>query len=138
MAILSDSFIITTKGFDDVIDITQKVSNVVANLNVQKALTNITVLSSCASIITIDDEPGIAFDVSKMLSMIAPINKVYQHDNIWHEGNAYAHLRATILGNSLTIPVYDNKIVLDELQRIVLIDFDNKPRSRKIIVSVVY
>ena len=99
---------------------------------------NVSVLSSTASILIIEDEPGIAFDISKMLSMLAPVNKVYQHDNIWHDGNAYSHLRASILGNSVTLSMVDGGIQLDSFQKIVLIDFDNKPRKRDIVVSVIY
>ena len=61
-----------------------------------------------------------------------------QHDNIWHEGNAYSHLRASILGNDITLPVSDGKVMLDELRKIILIDFDNKSANRNIVVTVIY
>ena len=138
MAILLEKFSIISKGFNDVIDITQYVSNIVSNFNVQNAMVNISALSSYVSIITIEDESGIAYDISKMLEIIAPINRVYQHDNIWHEGNAYSHLRASILGNDITLPVSDGKVMLDELRKIILIDFDNKSANRNIVVTVIY
>ena len=74
----------------------------------------------------------------KLLENIVPINKVYQHDNTWHDGNAYAHLRATLLGNNITLSVENGEIILNTWQKIVLIDFDNKQRTRQIVVSVMY
>ena len=138
MACKNDKFTILTKGFDDLIDITLKVQDVVSSFDVKSGIANISVLSSTASIITLEDEPGLSFDLPNILENIAPINKVYQHDSSWHDGNANAHLKAAILGNSLNLSVIDGKIELSTWQKIVLIDFDNKSANRQVIVSVAY
>ena len=138
MTVKTEKFTISTKGFDDVIDITTRVQSIVSGIEEKNAIVNISTTSSTASITTLEYEPGLVVDLPKMLDGIVPINKVYQHDNAWHDGNAYAHLRAAILGNNVTLSVIDGQIELNTWQKIILIDFDNKPRVRQIVVSVVY
>ena len=138
MTVLTEKFTISTKGFDDVIDITSRVQSIVSNSQEKNAIVNISTTSSTASILTLEYEPGLVFDLPKLLENIVPINKVYQHDNTWHDGNAYAHLRATLLGNNITLSVENGEIILNTWQKIVLIDFDNKQRTRQIVVSVMY
>lgn len=138
MSTKCEKFIVNTNGFDDLIDITSRVENIVSFLNVKEGIVNVCLIGSCASIITFEDEPNIKFDISKVLETIIPINKVYQHDISWHDGNAHAHLKAIFLGNSKTFSVIDGKIQLSEFQKIALIDFDNKNSTRQVIVSVVY
>ena len=136
MSVKFEKFLISSKGFDDVIDITSKVQNIVSLFDIENAIANIFSLSSCTSLITLDSEPNLAYDLAKILESIVPINKIYQHDNFWHDGNAYSHLRASILGNNITLPVIGGKIMLDSYQQIVMIDFDNKPSQRQVIVTV--
>lgn len=138
MACKNDKFTILTKGFDDLIDITSKVQDIVSSYSVKAGIVNISVLSSTASIITLEDEPGLSFDLPNILENIVPINKVYQHDASWYDGNANAHLKAAILGNNLNLSVVDGKIELSTWQKIVLIDFDNKSANRQVVVSVVF
>lgn len=128
---------ILSKGFDDLIDITQKVKNVVLSSNIQAGIVNIQVVSSCASVVVLDNVDGLGYDLSKMLQEIVSINKVYQYDNNWQEGNAFSHLRALLMKNNTTLALIDNKIQLSENQRILFIDFDNKATSKQIIVSIV-
>ena len=137
MTVKNDKFTISSKGFDDLIDITSKVQSVVDSFKVKQGIVNVSVLASTASIITMEQEPGLAFDLKKLFQEMIPINQIYQHDNLWHEGNAFAHLKATILGNNLALSVIDGKIMLNTYQQIVLVDFDNKPSARQIVVSVV-
>lgn len=138
MPVVNEKFSITTNGFDDLVDITQKIRNIVLNSKPNDAIINIFVNSSGASILLLETEPGLTFDLEKLLENLVPINKIYKHDNIWHEGNAHAHLKSSLIGNSITIPVISGNIELNQYQQIVLIDFDNKPRVREIIVSVVF
>ena len=138
MACKNEKFTILTKGFDDLIDITSKVQDIVSSFSVKAGIVNVSVLSSTASIITLEDEPGLSFDLPNILENIVPINKVYQHDVSWHDGNANAHLKAAILGNNLNLSVVDGKIELSTWQKIVLIDFDNKSANRQVVVSVVF
>ena len=136
MSVISEKISILTKGFDDVIDITSKIQDIVSSYDIKCGILNIFVASSTASLLTIENEPGIIFDISKLLELLVPINKIYQHDNVWHDGNANAHLKAAILGNHLTLPIFDGKVEINSCQQIVLIDFDNKSQTRQIIVSI--
>ena len=138
MPCLSDKFTILTQGFDDLIDITSKIQDAISSFGVEAGIVNISVLSSTASIITLEQEPGLSFDLPNILENIVPINKIYQHDSSWHDGNANAHIKAALLGNSLSLSVVDGKIALSTWQRIVLIDFDNKSANRQIVVSVTF
>ena len=137
MSVKIEKFILATKGFDEVIDITSKVNDIVSYVSSKEGLVNIFVQSSTASILILEDEPALSSDLAKLLENIVPINKIYQHDNTWHDGNAYAHLKSILLGNSLTLPVHDSKVALGLYQQIVLLDFDNKASEKEIIISVV-
>lgn len=133
-----EKIIIPTHGFDEIIDITGKINNIVSSCESKNGIVNISVLGGCASVVNLEMEPALTLDLTKVLEAIIPINKIYQHDNIWHDGNANAHLKSALLGNSLTLPIIDSKIELGNFGRIILIDFDNKSSNKEIIVSVVY
>ena len=122
MAIFKEKFTISTKGFDDFIEITPKIQGIVNSSNIKEGIVNIFVLASTASVITLEYEPGLVVDLPKVLNSIVPLNRIYEHDNAWHDGNANAHLKAALLGT---------------WQQIVLVDFDNKARIRKLVVVVV-
>ena len=96
------------------------------------------VAGSTVSISTIEFEPGLLKDMPEAFEKIAPMNKIYHHDEAWHDGNGYAHVRATIVGNSQCFPVKQHDIILGTWQQIILIDFDNKPRTRCIYVQIIY
>lgn len=128
---------ILSKGFNEVIDITNNIQNIVSRFEIKNGILNIFTSSSTASVLTLENEPGIGFDLVKLLDDLVPINKVYQHDNLWHDGNAFAHLKAALVGNNITLPIIDKRVELSNYQQIVLIDFDNKPSELCIIVSAV-
>lgn len=138
MTVKIEKFNISTLGFNDIIDITSKVQGIVSGFGVKDALLNIQVTASEASILTLECEPGINADLAQLLEEIVPLNKIYKHDETWHEGNAYAHLRASLLGNNIALSVIEGRIELNNWQKIVLVDFDSKPRVRTIVVCVVY
>ena len=138
MSVVNEKFTISTRGFDDMIDITSKVQGIVAQTGVEDSTVNISVIGSTASVITLEYEPGLVVDLPQVLNSIVPVNRVYEHDNAWHDGNGYSHLRAALLGNSVTVPLVSGRLELGDWQQIVLIDFDNKSRIRQIIVSIVY
>ena len=137
MAVYTDKFTINTKGFTDIIDITQKVKSAVYNHNIKNGNVVVAIAGSTAAITTIEYEPGLIQDLPDILDSIAPMNKQYHHDDTWHDGNGYAHIRASILGSSVSIPLIDGALLLGTWQQIVLVDFDNKPRSRNIHVQVI-
>ncbi len=138
MAITTGKFNILTKGFTDIIDITSKIKDLVSTNNIKNANMCVYVSGSTASITSIEFEPGLIKDLPEALENIAPMGKNYYHDQTWNDGNGYAHIRASIIGNSINIPVIDSHLQLGTWQQIVLIDFDNKPRTRTIICQFLY
>lgn len=138
MPIINEKFQINTQGFTDIIDVTKNVQNAVYIHSLKNASVNCYVSGSTASLTTIEFEPGLLVDLPEALERIAPQNIEYKHDEMWHDGNGYAHVRAAIMGNSLTIPLIDGALQLGTWQQIVLIDFDNKSRTRTIYIQIVY
>ena len=138
MPIISERFSINTKGFTDIVNITGKVQEIVNNHKLDNASVLVYVPGSSASITTIEYEPGLLKDLPEAFEKFAPVNKVYHHDETWHDGNGYAHVRASMIGNSEIFPVVNSELLLGTWQQIILVDFDNKPRTRSIIVQICY
>jgi len=138
MAVINEKFTISTKGHTDIIDITKNVQNSVYRHSLQNASVLVYVAGSTASITNIEFERGVLVDLEEALNRIAPTGVEYHHDATWHDGNGYAHVRASIVGNSTMVPLIDGALQLGTWQQIVLLDFDNKPRTRTIHVQVVY
>lgn len=136
MTVRNSKFQINTRGFTDIIDITQKVKNEAYRHNLKDALVHVYVAGSTASITAIEFEPGLLKDFPNALEKIAPMAEEYHHDDTWHDGNGYAHVRAALIGNSFSVPLVDGALQLGTWQQIVLVDFDNKPRVRNITVQV--
>ncbi len=125
-----------TKGNGDIIDITPQVEQQVAETNINSGTTTLFVTGSTAGITTIEFEPGLLSDFKNMWERNVPQNIPYEHDRRWDDGNGYSHVRASLLGASLGIPFHDKKLMLGTWQQIVLVDFDNRPRSRQIILQI--
>ncbi len=138
MAVKNEKFTISTKGFDDVIDITSKVQNFISFNKIKDGIVNICALCSTASILTLEYEPGMVLDLAKEMKDLVPINVKYDHDETWGENNATAHLKASILGNGATLNIVNGDVDLGTWQKIVLMDFDLKPSVRQISMNVVY
>ena len=125
-----------TTGGTDVIDITGDVAAKVREAGIGEGQVLISVPGSTASITTIDYERGVVRDLIDALERIAPADIAYRHDTRWGDGNGYAHVRAALLGPSVVIPVNSGRLVLGTWQQIVLVDFDNRPRQRRIFLQV--
>ena len=136
MTVYTEKFTISSNGFDDLIDITSKVADFVRLGGEKNAIVHIYTPGSTVSITTLEYEPGLVKDLPEALEKIAPINKTYEHDKQWHDGNGHAHIRASMIGNSVTVPLAAGQLELGSWQQIVLIDFDNKPRTRSVIVQI--
>ena len=137
MSIINEKFVVNTKGFTDIIDITKMVQNYVYRHSLQSASVLVYVAGSTCGITHIEYEPGLLVDLPEVLDKLAPMQADYHHDETWHDGNGYAHVRASIIGNSTTIPLIDGALQLGTWQQIVLIDFDNKPRNRTICLQII-
>jgi len=127
---------VKTKGNCDIIDITTRVSQEIASSPVKNGTVLVFVTGSTAGVTTIEFEPGLMEDLENAFNRIAPASMPYEHNKKWGDGNGHAHVRASLLGCSLLVPLKDGQITLGTWQQIVLIDFDNRPRNREIIVQV--
>jgi secondary thiamine-phosphate synthase enzyme len=125
-----------TSGDTDIIDITQDVSLKVAEAGLTEGHVLIFVPGSTAAVTTIEYESGVVWDLKEAIERLAPNSIPYRHDAKWGDGNGYAHVRAAILGPSLNIPLIKSRLALGTWQQIVLIDFDNELRYRKVLVSI--
>ena len=137
MAVYSSVFQIKTDGFSDIKEITPKVENAISKSNISNGIATVFVPGSTAGITTIEFEPGVVEDLKKAIERIAPQNIHYNHDARWGDGNGFAHVRASLLGPSLSVPIVDGDLQLGTWQQIVLIDFDNRSRTREIFVQVI-
>jgi secondary thiamine-phosphate synthase enzyme len=136
LKVISKTIQLSSKGQDDVIDITKQVSNVVKDSNIENGTVTIFVAGSTAAITTIEYEPGLIKDFPEMLSRIIPKNIEYEHDNTWHDGNGHSHVRASLVGPSLTVPIINGKLTLGTWQQIVLLEMDTRPRNRNLILQI--
>jgi secondary thiamine-phosphate synthase enzyme len=126
-----------TKGKDDVVDITGDVAEVIAKSKVADGVVTIFIHGSTASVTTLEYEPGLVKDVKELGERLAPAGKHYAHDDTWGDANGYSHLRASTIGPSLTVPIENGKMTLGTWQQIVVIDHDNRPRGRQIVVQII-
>jgi len=125
-----------SKGHCDIIDITPQVEQRVAETNIKNGIATLFVAGSTAGVTTIEFESGVLSDFKGMWERSVPQNIPYDHDRRWGDGNGYSHVRASLLGASLVVPVNDKRLTLGTWQQIVLVDFDNQPRSREIILQI--
>ena len=127
---------LSTKGFNDIVNITPNLTESLNESSLNNGNMLVFVPGSTGGLTTIEYEPGLLQDIPEMLDKIAPMGVNYHHDNTWHDGNGYAHLRAALIGPSITIPYMNKKLQLGIWQQVVFIDFDNKPRQRKLHLQI--
>ena len=137
MNVITKTTHIKTRGENDMIDITGQTSKAVEESKLKDGIVTVFVSGSTAAITTIEYEPGLTQDFPRMLSRIAPIDIEYEHDNTWHDGNGHSHVRASLIGPSLTIPFKDGDLILGTWQQIVLLETDTRHRERKIILQII-
>ena len=125
-----------SKGNCDIIDITPQVEQQVAETGLNSGTVTLFVAGSTAGLTTIEFEPGLVADLQNMWERNVPKSIPYDHDRRWGDGNGYSHIRASLLGASLVVPFSDKKLTLGTWQQIVLVDFDNRPRSRQVNVQI--
>jgi len=125
-----------TRGRDHVINITGEVEQAVSASKVKDGIVTVFVYGSTASVSTVEYEPGLIKDIKNIDEKLIPSDVTYAHDETWGDANGYAHLRATIIGPSLTVPIEKGSMTLGTWQQIIVIDHDNRPRSREIIIQI--
>ncbi|QMU55906.1 MAG: YjbQ family protein [Candidatus Mycalebacterium zealandia] len=128
------SFTVNTQGNTDIIDITAQVGEIVAECPFSEGTATVFAPGSTAGITTIEFESGAVADFKAAFERIAPEGIEYAHNARWGDGNGHSHVRAALLGASFSVPFADSRPLLGTWQQIVLVDFDNRPRERKIIV----
>jgi secondary thiamine-phosphate synthase enzyme len=133
----SETISLQTKGFCDIIDITDEVAAASARSKVREGLVTVFCPGSTGSVTTIEYESGVLTDLRQAIEAIAPSDIPYEHDKRWGDGNGFSHVRAALMKPSLTIPMVQGSLTLGTWQQIVFIDFDNKERKRNLIVQVV-
>ena len=125
-----------SKGECAILDITPQVAQQVAAAEINSGTVTLFVAGSTAGLTTIEFEPGLVSDFQSLWERIAPKNIPYSHDRRWGDGNGYSHVRASLLGASLVVPFNNQELTLGTWQQIVVVDFDNRPRSRQVIVQI--
>lgn len=130
-------FQISTKGFNDIINITDKVSEIVKESKVKEGICLVSSPGSTCGLTTIEYEAGVIEDLKRTLERIAPMSEDYAHCQKWGDCNGYAHIRSALLKPFLAMPIEDGKLVLGQWQQLILLDFDNRSREREINVKVI-
>ncbi len=136
MAVYRSSISLSTAGETDIIDITGRVEKLVADSGVSRGMVNVFITGSTAGLTIIEYERGLVHDLKEAMERIAPRKGNYAHDSRWGDGNGYAHIRASLMGASLSVPLDGGRMMLGTWQQIVLVDFDNRRRDRTLAVTV--
>jgi secondary thiamine-phosphate synthase enzyme len=135
--VFGKDFSVQTQGFSDIVDVTPDVEDIIAESEIGSGIASVFVVGSTASISTIEFEPALAEDMKEQLNEIIPSNLRSRHSETWGDDNGFSHIRATLMGPGITVPFTEKKLVLGTWQQIVVVDHDNRPRSRRIFVQVI-
>ncbi len=136
MKVLTEYIPVQTRGDTDIIDITREAASILSKTDVNDGIVTFFVSGSTAGITTVEYEPGLLQDLPEAFEKIAPSGKRYHHDATWGDGNGHSHVRASLLGASFTVPFRDKRMMLGTWQQIILVDFDNRPRHREIVMQI--
>lgn len=126
-----------TQGNAQIIDITDALSNLLRESNLRNGIVTVFTPSATSAITTMEYESGAVEDLRRLFDEIAGAERDYHHNLRWHDGNGHSHVRAALLGPSITVPYVEGALTLGTWQRIVFIDFDNRPRSRRLVVQMI-
>jgi len=127
----------TTTDVTDILDLTGEVVEFLGDSGLHQGTMHVFTPGSTAAITTLEFESGAIADLARAIERLAPRDGEYQHNLRWHDGNGYSHVRAALLGPSLSIPILNAKLELGTWQQIILCDFDNRPRRRKVILQAI-
>ena len=136
MKVVSDTIKLQTEGEGDMIDMTSQLSNIVKESKIKNGTVTIFVSGSTAAVTTIEYESGLIHDFPVMLSRLVPKDIEYEHDNTWHDGNGHSHVRSSLIGPSITIPIIHGKLTLGTWQQVVLLEMDTRSRNRTVILQI--
>jgi secondary thiamine-phosphate synthase enzyme len=131
-----ETFTVRSQGFSEVRDISEAVQRIVTRSGIRQGLVNVTALGSTASVSTIEYDPALVEDLRELLERLVSRSLHSRHSATWGDDNGFSHLRATLMGPGITLPVSDGAVLLGTWQQVVLIDHDNRPRERQVHVQV--
>ena len=134
---ITDYITVRTKGNSDIIDITPQATEIVKKLKIKEGIIFLSVIGSTAALTTMEYEPGLVKDLKKTLDAVFPYRKDYAHNFTWADDNGHSHLRSSFLKTHLFVSVTEGRLDLGTWQQVVLIDFDTRPRDRKIVVKTI-
>jgi secondary thiamine-phosphate synthase enzyme len=137
MTVVTEEITLQSRGNCDIIDITSQVATTVEKSGVVSGTATLFMVGSTAGLTTIEYEPNLLSDFKNMWDRVVPHNIPYEHDKTWGDGNGHSHVRASTLGPSLTVPFAHKRLTLGTWQQIIFVDFDNRPRSRRIVIQIV-
>jgi len=137
MKVISKTFDLETRGAGDLINITSSISQILKASNLKEGSLTVFVIGSTAAITSFEYEPGMIQDMQDLYEKLAPSNQHYNHDETWGDANGFSHLRAALQGPSLTVPFDKGKLMLGTWQQVVLAEFDNRPRQRRLVVQLI-
>ncbi len=132
----AESFEVPMKQGVDIRDITEKLRQVLGASGVRSGTVHVTVVGSTGSVTTIEYEPGVVEDLKRAVERLAPPGLDYEHEKAWHDGNGHSHVQAALVGPSVVVPVRQGRLALGTWQQVVLINHDNRARSRRVEVTV--
>ncbi len=127
---------VSTRGYSDIVNLSSNIEKLIFSSGLREGSATIFAVGSTFSITTLEYEPGLLKDIPEVLDRIAPYGKPYEHNNTWNDDNGAAHIRASIVGSSVIVPFKDKLLFCGTWQQIVAIDFDTRPRQRKVIVQL--
>ena len=137
MAVMTKQIKISSKSENDIIDITEQVADAISESGISNGTITVFVSGSTGAITTIEYEPGLVKDLPEMLSRIAPDDINYEHEQRWHDGNGRSHVKASLVGPSLTVPFKDGQLLLGTWQQIVFLELDTKARTRTLVLQII-
>lgn len=136
MAVKTFDFHINTKGFSDILDVTGKVQTYVKQSGLTEGTATVFIPGSTAGVTTVEFESGLVTDLREAFDRMVPADLEYAHNERWHDGNGFSHVRSSLLKGSLAVPFTGGNLMLGHWQQIVIVDFDNRSRQRRVIVQV--
>ena len=137
MAVKTEYIELNTKGKTDIVNITDMVKDLLIKTKLKSGIVTVSVIGSTGGLTTIEYEPALVDDIKNFFEKIIPSNISYNHDETWGDANGHSHLRASLLGPSITVPFKETNLILGTWQQIIFLDFDNRPRSRKIVLQFI-
>lgn len=135
--VFGEKITLKTKGFSDILNVTGDVQRILSRSKIDNGVVSVTAIGSTASVTTIEHEPALVEDMKDMLEKFAPKAMRTRHSQTWGDDNGFSHLRASLMGPGITLPFSKGRLIIGTWQQIVVIDHDNRPRSREIFVQVV-